>query len=212
MIVKCTATLNPSNLVSFNMTDAVIQEWPHSLPKGIVTYRLNNLSEDIENKKHQTKAITVAFRVWQLRVKDLKFRRVRDSFSKVDINISFEPLAAFNGRKGVLADAILPGQGVPTDIRINDEWTWVASGKWMTLSKPPLIPIMIHEIGHVLGLRHDTSDMIEIMYPSFDLGKRKYKLGKNDIKRIQSRYGKRGLSQRILDLFIRRREFATDFR
>jgi len=212
MVHKCSASLNQlNNTISFN-SEPLIEEWPHSLPKGVITYRLENLSDDIENKKHQIKAITVAFRAWQIRIKDLKFRRVYDKTTTVDIPISFKPLSYFNNRKGVLAHAILPGQGVPTTIEINDEWVWVASGKWQTLSKPPLVPVMIHEIGHVLGLRHDTSDMLEIMYPSFDLGKRKYKLGKNTIKRIQERYGARKLSQRIIDLLIRRRENATDFR
>ena len=44
----------------------IIDEWKHRWPDGIVTYRLNNLSPDIERADHQIRAVTVAFRVWQL--------------------------------------------------------------------------------------------------------------------------------------------------
>lgn len=120
------------------------------------------------------------------------------------------PLSEFDGRKGVLAHAYYPGQGeISGDIKINDEWNWVPATKWQTLSRPPLTSVLIHEIGHSLGLKHDTSTMDAIMYPSFDLGKPKNTLHKNDIERIQGLrdfvgYGKRTISQRFIDYFIKR--------
>jgi len=189
----------------------IADEWPYNWEKGIVTYRLNNLSPDIEKAKWQERAITVAFRVWQLRIKDIKFKRVYDMDAPVDIPISFEPLSVFGGKKGVLAHATYPGQHVMY-IHINDEWDWVPAVKWSKLSSPPIVPIMIHEIGHALGLKHDTRSMESIMYPSFDLGKKKNTLNKADIERIQSRYGKRRLSQRIIDYFIKRRTAGLDYR
>jgi hypothetical protein len=53
--------------------------------------------------------------------------------------------------------------------------------------------------------------MDSIMYPSFDLGKRKNDLHTRDIQRIQSRYGARDISQRIIDYFQKRRDEAWDF-
>ena len=50
------------------------------------------------------------------------------------------------------------------------------------------------------------------MYPSFNLGEKKNDLGPSDKERIQSRYGERKLSQRILDYFMRRRDLGLDFR
>ncbi len=188
------------------------KEWPHSWPHGKLTYRLNNYTKDIEKQKHQTKAVTVAFRAWQLRMGKLKFRRERDPDATVDIDISFQPQAKF-ASKGVLAHAVYPGQGKESgDIEINDEWNWVTSSKYQLLSTPPLVPILIHEIGHSLGLTHDNLNMESIMYPSFNLGKTKNTLHENDVFRIQGRYGERNLPQRVIDYFRRRRNRASDFR
>jgi hypothetical protein len=82
-------------------------------------------------------------------------------------------------------------------------------------SLAPLVPIMIHEFGHSLGLRHDTntaSQNTEIMYPTFNLGRKKTNLGPRDIERIQAKYGARNLSQRILDYFMNRRALGWDFK
>jgi hypothetical protein len=111
-----------------------------------------------------------------------------------------------------LTHAYFPGQGeISGDCHINDEWSWVTSSKFATLSKPPLIPVLIHEFGHSLGLRHGAVEPATIMYPSFSLGEKKNRLHSRDIARIQERYGKRSISQRIIDYFQRRRDLAWDF-
>ena len=74
------------------------------------------------------------------------------------------------------------------------------------------MPILIHEFGHSLGLRHDTIDRKSIMYSSFNLGEKKNRLGPNDISRIQERYGARNISQRMIDYFQNRRDRGFDFR
>ena len=200
------------NEIEFHENIEGVDEWPHSWPKGEITYRLNTITQDITREQHQHRAVTVALRAWQLRISDLKFRRKRNPDVSVDFEVSFEDLAHFDNKKGVLAHAYFPGQGdVSGDCHINDDWNWVTSSKYQTLSKPPLIPILIHEFGHSLGLRHDTTETQSIMYPSFDLGQKKNKLHQNDIDRIQERYGARKLSQRIIDYFQNRRDMAWDF-
>lgn len=190
----------------------LIDEWPHKWNQTEISYRLNNYTSDIEQEKWQESAVTVALRTWNLRI-PLRFRRERNRDTSVDFDVSFENLAHFDGKKGVLAHAYFPGQGkVSGDCHINDEWNWVPGVKWSKMMTPPLVPILIHEFGHSLGLRHDTSSMDEIMYPSFDLGKKKNRLGSNDIRRIQDRYGKRTISQRIIDYFIKRRTLGLDYR
>lgn len=209
--VYCSAEIKPKG-ITFSENIQQIKEWPHSWPEGEISYRLNNFSDDF-GTKWQTRVVTVALRVWQWRLSKLKFRRERNPDAHVDFNVLFEGLEHFDGRKGVLAHAYYPGQGdISGDCHINDEWNWVANSGMQTLSKPPLVPILVHEFGHSLGLKHDTFDTSSIMYPSFDLGKKKYKLGPKDIQRIQEKYTGRALSQRFLDMMALRRLRGHDFR
>ena len=178
-------------------------EWTKFWPNGTLTYRLSNFSDDF-SKKWQERVITVALMFWQWRIKKIKFKRVRDSTIPVDMNISFKPQSDF-GSRNVLAHAWYPGQGeVSGNVEINDEWDWRASVRRATLSKPPLLPIMIHEFGHAIGLTHDVINRESIMYPSFDLGKKKTVLGPVDVTRIQKIYGTRTRMQRIIDLWRKR--------
>lgn len=211
--IYCEAIANgTSQKIEYKENIEGIDEWPHSWPDGEVSYRLNNFSLDFR-ERWQTRAVTVALRVWQWRIKNIKFRRERNPDAHVDFNVSFEELAHFDNRKGVLAHAYFPGQGdISGDCHINDEWEWVVGTFMQTLKNPPLVPILVHEFGHSLGLRHDTFSTESIMYPSFNLGRQKYKLGLRDVERIQERYGARTLSQRIIRYFQNRRLSGGDFR
>ena len=214
-MIKC-ETINPlvrnNNTILFSENIEGIDEWPHNWPDGEVSYRLNNFTDDIESLGHQERAVTVALRVWQLRINKIRFRREYNEDVNVDFNVSFKPADHFSS-EGTLAHAWYPGQGdISGDVHINDRWDWVTHSRIADIGHPPLIPILIHEFGHSLGLRHDTTEVYSIMYPSFNLGKRKNQLHPNDIERIQDRYGKRSLPQRIIDYFRRRRDLGLDFR
>jgi len=211
MSIKCDA-MSQVNDIAFTENIEGIDEWPHSWPQGDITYRLNNFSTDT-HERWQIRAVTVALRVWQWRISNLKFRRERSPDPTVDFEVSFEDLAHFDGKRGVLAHAYFPGQGeISGDCHLNDDWNWVPGTHLQKLSRPPMVPILIHEFGHSLGLRHDTQDIVSIMYPSFNLGQQKYRLGPRDVTRIQERYGARRISQRILDMFAARRLRGRDFR
>lgn len=220
-LIKCDASLNfdqPTlaeiNKIRFTENIEGVEEYPYFFPQGEVSYRLNNYTKDILKEPHQDRAVTIALRAWQTHLRHLRFRREYNKDVTVDADISFEDLEHFHGKKGTLAHAILPGQG-PTsgDVHINDDWHWVTHSKLQTLSKPPLVPILIHEFGHsILGLRHDTLEPNAIMYPSFNLGVRKNKLHRRDIYRGQERYGKRTIPQWILNYLLRRRDNGWDFR
>ena len=212
--VLCQAIAKKGNIVFTENLETGITEWPHSWPDGTVTYRLNSYSTDF-SERNQLRAITVALRAWQLRINKIKFRRERNPDVSVDFDVSFEPTDHFSSNN-IFAHAYFPGQGdISGDVHINDgSWDWTSGVHLSNLARPPLVPIMIHEFGHSLGLRHDTninSQNTEIMYPSFNLGRKKTHLGVRDIFRIQERYGERRLSQRILDYFIRRRVLGWDF-
>ncbi len=197
-----------------NHTDEKLKEWQYSwepLPRTL-SYRLNTFSTDT-HKKWQERAVTVALRAWKWRLKNLSFRREYNPDTHVDINVEFEDLDHFKGNKGVLAHAYYPGQGeISGDCHINDEWNWVPGVHMSSLAKPPLIPILIHEFGHAIGLTHDTLHAEDIMYPSFNLGKTKNRIGSHSIIRAQDRYGARSIAAWKLAYFLRRRDIGTDFR
>ena len=197
---------------SIQFKENAIEEWPHNWPDGEISYRLNNFSDDHISERNQLRAVTVALRVWQLRINKLKFRRERSEFPLVDFEVDFRPSSDFSS-KNVFAHAYFPGQGfLSGDVEINDEdWEWVSHAQLMDLAHPPLVPVLIHEFGHSLGLRHDTRTQESIMYPSFNLGRKKNKLHEFDVQRIQDRYGVRNISQRIIDYFRRRRDAGWDF-
>lgn len=210
---KCELVQTSSGSLKFADTvDERIKEWPHSWPEGELSYRLNSFSPDTK-KRWQSKAVTVALRAWQWKLSKLKFRKERNPDAHVDINIEFEDLAHFDGKKGVLAHAYYPGQGeISGDCHINDYWNWVPGVHLSTMGKPPLVPILMHEFGHSIGLVHDNFEYTDIMYPSFDLGQKKNVIGIRSTQRAQVRYGVRTLKPWQTAYWISRRNRGSDFR
>ncbi len=205
-------TTNNGDIQFAETVDERIDEWPHSWPEGEISYRLNNFSGDLY-KRWQTRAVTVALRAWQWKLSKIKFRKERNKDVSVDFDVSFEDLSHFDDKKGVLAHAVFPGQGKASgDCHINDDWHWRPGVHNSTMGKPPLVPILIHEFGHSIGLQHDPYDTTDIMYPSFDLGKKKNTIGERSTKRAQARYGVRTLKPWQMAYWINRRNNGADFR
>ncbi len=207
---ECYNPFDRENTILFKEEGAAdaITTWPD----GEVSYRLNNFTDDINSEAKQLRAVTVALRVWQLRINKIRFRRERNPDVGVDFDVSFEPKDHFSS-EGTLAHAWYPGNGtISGDVHINDFWGWVTHSELQTIGHPPLVPILIHEFGHSLGLTHDTVESDSIMYPSFNLSKKKNSLHERDIDRIQELYGARSISQRLIDYFKRRRDLGFDFR
>jgi len=120
--ISCNAEVNElQDKITFTENIEGIDEWPHSFPDGEISYRLNNFSDDFKDS-WQTRAVTVALRTWKLRIKNIYFRRERNPNTHVDFNVSWENLAHFDNRKGVLAHAYFPGQG---DISGDCHKVWV---------------------------------------------------------------------------------------
>lgn len=209
----CELTQESNGNLKFTETiDERIDEWKHSWPEGEISYRLNNFSGDLF-ERWQSRAVTVALRAWQWKISKLKFRKERNKTAHVDFDVSFEELLHFDGKKGVLAHAYFLGQGdISGDVHINDEWDWRAGVHNSTMGRPPLVPILIHEFGHSLGLRHDPFDNTDIMYPSFDLGQSKNTIGVRSTQRMQERYGVRVLKPWQMAYWINRRNRGSDFR
>ncbi|XP_047324361.1 metalloendoproteinase 2-MMP-like [Impatiens glandulifera] len=115
------------------------------------------------------------------------------SFQAADIRIAFasgehgdgEP---FDGVLGTLAHAFSPTSGM---LHLDADETWVIDGDFSTSSSifaVDLESVVIHEIGHLLGLGH-SSVVDAMMYPSIASRTRKLNLAGDDIEGIQVLYG-----------------------
>jgi len=210
--VKCECFQHTNELLYRDGIEG-FREWPmdKNFPEGELSYRLNNFSEDFASN-WQIRAVTVALRTWQWRIKKLKFRRERNPTAHVDANVWWRSQDYFSS-PNVFAHAYYPGQGeVSGDVELNDSWDYVPGVHLSKMNRPPMVPIMIHEFGHsVIGLTHDPTSAKEIMYPSFSIGSKKTILGNNDVWRAQNRHGVRTLPQHILDYFMNRRQLGWDF-
>ena len=209
-----------------------IEEWKHKwTPKssvgrkgskrtyGYVTYKVTNESVHFPNDRFEDKALAIALRQWGLRTNDIRFKRVRSGTA--DIEMQFLTKAndkMFRDKPGTLAYAYFPnGQKIGGDITFNDSVIWTTNGKPVNAHKvfpdkyPPntktklrtynMVHTLLHECGHAIGLKHCEQHKDCIMYPYYN---GRVRLHNHDVQRIQSIYGVRKLSQRIIDYFRKR--------
>lgn len=160
---------------------------------------------DLRTNKDLNDEISVldhAFAAWSKHT-NLKFVRNILSYNS-DIIISFSPFAhrfvvtkleclqRFDGRGGVLAYAYSPTENQKSSLEIDldagENW-WYSSLHQSTNDYTPLYPVLIHEIGHVFGLRHSYNPD-SIMYPWFQsIENKSDALDSDDIAGIQRLYG-----------------------
>jgi hypothetical protein len=188
------------------------EEWPKKWNTEILYWDLVQDSEDIPGVKLEKASIARALLRWQIVIKDLKFRRYnsrsirqRKRGNKATIRIEFKQEDEVWAKSpGVLAYAYFPGQGkVSGKVVFNEKALWSLDGKsikaWKidkrytkeskTKLKTYLIEhVLLHEFGHMLGLKHDTQDKSSVMYPYYS---GILKLSKSDVSRIQAKYGVR---------------------
>lgn len=215
--VKCTLQKEKAGEIKLKLTNqngadvSDIDEWPNRWPDGIITYKFISHSEDDSIVDIQDRALTVALRAIQLRVKNIRFVRVRDEAKHADIRVEWHhDISVFNNNKNVLAQAYLPTNNPRTSrwsglVQFNDNWDWDLFGK---NGKQPLLHVLMHELLHSLGLVHDSYSE-SIMYP-YATGKIHF--SERDLQRLYNFYGKRILSDRIINYFKNRRTKGFDFR
>jgi hypothetical protein len=75
---------------------------------------------------------------------------------------------------------------VEADIALNDAYAWDATGR-PELGEVDLQSVVVHELGHLLGLGHD-GDQQAVMYGSMTLGLLKWALHDNDRRGIAAIY------------------------
>ena len=193
-----------------NVNDGTIEEWPHKWETPILYWDLVSDSPDIEGVELEEKLVKRALLRWQIVVKDLKFRKWRTGKPAARIRIEFktgEQDEMFAKSKGTLAYAYFPGQGNASGkVIFNDDNLWSTTGEGVPHINPDgsrvvlkayiLEHVLIHEFGHMLGLRHEKYARESVMYPYYS---GTLKLSETDILRIQSKYGERGIWRQLLN-------------
>ncbi len=192
-----------------NLGGGNIEEWPHKWDDPVLYWDLVSDSPDIEGVDLEEKSVSRALLRWQVVISDLKFRKWRKNKPAPKIRIEFrtgENDDLFRKSKGTLAYAYFPGQGaVSGKVVFNDDNLWSTTGKGVPHINPDgsrvvlkaylLEHVLIHEFGHMLGLRHDKADRKSVMYPFYS---GILDLSGTDILRIQKKYGVRSIWKKLL--------------
>lgn len=96
------------------------------------------------------------------------------------------PDIPFDGRGGELGHAWRPDHPWRGELHLDADETWAIDTP--ASENADLITQLIHELGHVLGLDHN-SNRTSIMYPAFEPHEVKRVLSDGDITAIQGLYG-----------------------
>ena len=193
-------------------------EWQHKWEKDVLTYDIEHHETlKLISKRQLKRAVNLAVSTWNFEI-PLKFKSAWNT--KADIEIRFKTKDEdkyFKDRPSVLAYAYYPGQGKASGkVVFNASYIWDLKGKGISgknaikkglvdnayptniLKTYNLYAVLIHELGHTLGLKHDISgakdgaDIMDAYYSVTNLD-----LSDRDIYRIRVKYG-----QRVYDRFI----------
>jgi predicted Zn-dependent protease len=189
------------------------EEWDHKLDFEKVYYDIINQSQSI-SMKDMRKALNYAMTTWDVEI-DIDFHpkwypEYRDKEAHVTIEFkTSENDDLFRDRPSVLAYAYLPKTSKQGVIVFNDDRIWGLKETWISVKEARekgypvrgdpsentalkvhnVIHVLIHELGHFLGLLHDVTgnrngeDVMDAFYD----GKR-LDLSERDIYRIRLKY------------------------
>ena len=185
------------------------EHWKHKWTKQTVTYALQKDSVDIKGRSIEKRAVNLAFTTWNIEI-PLKLRSTRGKNPDIKINFCHgKNDKIFSKKKGVLAYAYYPATKHQGTIVFNEDYLWTVNGKpvlaWKVdsrydqsnrtkLRSYSLVHVMIHELGHSLGLTHDASDKKSVMWWQYN---GQMHLSTYDINRITEKYGRRKWRGRI---------------
>lgn len=196
------------------------EEWPHAWELDELVYNVVGVCRTLENKTVR-KALNLAMTTWDIEV-DVTFTpkwHRKNLYKPSHINIDFqdaEESEYFRNKPSVLAFAYFPGQaGVSGKVVFNNEYIWTMNGKPITGKEAKakgwvnegtadttsirtfsIINVLIHELGHSLGLKHDVSgnkDGVDVMDAFYDSNR--MNLSERDIFRILLKYDRRIFSR-----------------
>ena len=208
----CTVFTNHHRLEQIEFLEDQV-EYPKKWNKDTVYYYIETINIPLLLTKRQLlTAINLAMTTWDIEI-PVRFRSTRN-IKLADIIIAFEDANTnvyFSDRPSVLAYAYFPGTTLSGTIVFNSTYIWDTKGKGIkakkalelglidniensnnTLKTYNILHVLIHELGHSLGLTHDitgVNDGRDVMDPFYkgdvlDLSDR-------DINRIRMKYGAR---------------------
>jgi len=166
----------------------------------VLTYDFQNYSS--LGKEKTLNEIENAFSVWQ-NVCDLKFERVFDGSQVMNIAFLTDdekqnaeincPYKLNNKKSGTLAHGFYPGNSTLSgDLHFDNE-RWADQKTVSGDGTFNLFSVAVYEIGHSIGLFHNTEDKDSVMQPiykpGFSFKNKKKILSESDIKTVQEMYG-----------------------
>lgn len=166
--------------------------WKHKWDKHTVTYALQKDTEDIDGRRIEERAVNLAFLTWNIEI-PLKLKSVRGRKTP-DIYINFVHAkndAYLKNKKNVLAYAYFPKTSKQGKIVFNEDYLWTVNGRNNSYN---MVHVLIHELGHSLGLTHDVHDRKSVMWWQYN---GQMNLSSYDINRITEKYGRRKWRGRI---------------
>ena len=160
-------------------------------------YTLTNFCESLGKEKTQEQ-IDAAFETWQS-VCGLKFKRVEPD-EECEIKITFlnnhDEMHGLNcpyklsGQKGgTLAHIFYPRKSAISGDRHFDSGNWTEQKTVPGDGKYNLFSMAVYELGHALGLYHNTEDKDSVMQPIYKPGFGNKILSESGIKTVQEMYG-----------------------
>jgi hypothetical protein len=97
------------------------------------------------------------------------------------------PQLAFDGRAGTFGHGFPPRHpSLAGHVHLDGDEQW--STTLPVTGSADLPTLLLHEIGHALGLEHDTMDVSAVMHERFEIGEARRALGSSDVQSVQVLY------------------------